>query len=218
MGIYIVFPSILEFFATSSSSISSLLSPLTKFNLKYALNTLDFCVAVTLAVILGQEQFQLSGATVPHLKRFSILVLVISALLVSAVPLVRDPRAVTLTILITTSVGSGYIFWRPTHWLAYPALGTAFAVLGFMTTNTVYVYNDKGKRSHFADYQTETPEYKFFTSAAGKYFLPYDVPPSMADSYPLWHAVHGISGLEHFGCGPLRSTNFFLIIIMKPQK
>ena len=166
MGIYIVFPSILEFIATSGSSISSLLSPLTKFNLQYALNTLDFCVAVTLAVILGQEQFQLSGATVPSSKQFPIIMLVISALSVSAVPLVRDPRVGTLTVLIMTGIGVGYIFWRPTNRLVYPALGTAFAVLGFMTTNTVYVYNDKGKRSHFADYQTETPEYKFFTSAA----------------------------------------------------
>ena len=208
MGIYIVFPSILEFIATSGSSISSLLSPLTKFNLQYALNTLDFCVAVTLAVILGQEQFQLSGATVPSSKQFPIIMLVVSALLVSAVPLVRDPRAGTLTVLIMTSIGVGYIFWRPTNRLVYPALGTAFAILGFMTTNTVYVYNDKGKRSHFADYQTETPEYKFFTSAAGQYFLPYDVPPSMGDSYPLWHAVHGTTGLEHYGCPPLRSVTF----------
>lgn len=208
MGLYIVFPSILEFLVTSSSSISSLLSPLTKFNLQYALNTLDFCVAVTLAVILGQEQFQLSGATVPYSKRFPILMLIVSALLVGAVPLVRDPRAGTLTVLIITSIGIGYIFWRPTNRRVYPALGTAFAVLGFMTTNTVYVYNDKGKRSHFADYQTETPEYKFFTSAAGKYFLPYDVPPSMGDSYPLWHAVHGTTGLAYYGCPPLRSTTF----------
>ena len=211
MGIYIVLPSILEFLATSSLSISSLLSPLTKFTLQYALNTLDFCVAVTLAVILGQEQFQLSGATVPYSKRFPILVLIISALSISAIPLVRDPRAGTLTVLIMTSIGIGYIFWRPTNTLVYPALGTAFAVLGFMTANTVYVYNDKGKRSHFADYQTETPEYKFFTSATGKYFLPYDLPPSMGDSYPLWHAVHGTTGLEHYGCPPLRSSTFMAI-------
>ena len=208
MGIYVVLPSILQFLATSSPTISSLLSPLTKFNLQYALNTLDLCVAVTLATILGQEQFQLSNKTVPFSKQLPLLVLVISALLVSAIPLVRDPRAGTLTVLLTTSIGIGCIVWRPKNSLVYLTLGIAFAVLGFMTTYTVYVYNDKGKRTFFADFQTETPEYKFFTSATGKYFLPYDVPPSMGDSYPLWHAVHGTTGLARYGCPPLRSSTF----------
>ena len=208
MGIYIVFPSILEFFAASSLPISSLLSPLTKFNLQYALNTLDLCVALTLAIILGQEQFPLSTKTVPFSKQLPLLVLVLSALSISAIPLLRDPRAGTLTVLLTTGIGIGCIFWRPKNSLFYFSLGTAFAVLGFMTTYTVYVYNDKGQRTFFADYQTETPEYKFFTSATGKYFLPYDVPPSMGDYYPLWHAVHGTTGLAYHGCPPLRSTTF----------
>ena len=208
MGIYTMFPSILEFLATNNLTISSLLSPLTKFNLQYGLNTLDLCVAVTLAIILGQEQFHLSDKTVPYPKRLLLLVLVISALSVSAIPLVSDPRAGTLTVLLTTSIGIGCIFWRPKSSLVYISLGTAFAILGFMTTYTVYVYNDKGQRTFFADYQTETPEYKFFTSAAGKYFLPYDVPPSMGDTYPLWHGVHGTTGLQHYGCPPLRSATF----------
>lgn len=208
MGIYIVFPSILEFLATSSPTISYLLSPLTKFTLVYALNTLDLCVAVTLAVVLGQEQFKLADYDPSSVTRFAVTGIIVLAVAVSAIPLVRDPRAGTLTVLIMTSIGIGYIFWRPTNTLVYPALGTAFAVLGFMTANTVYVYNDKGKRSHFADYQTETPEYKFFTSAAGKYFLPYDVPPSMGNSYPSWHAVHGTTGSHLLGCPPLRSSTF----------
>lgn len=208
MGLYMVLPSILEFFATSSPTISSLLSPLTKFNLGYALNTLDLCVAVTLAIVLGQEQFKLDDSNISRVKRLAITGIIVLAVAVSAIPLARDPRAGTLTVFITTSIGIGCVIWRPKNGLVYLTLGTAFAVLGFMTTYTIYTYNDKGKRSFFADYQTETPEYKFFISAAGKYFLPYDVPPSMGDTYPLWHAVHGTTGLAYYGCPPLRSTTF----------
>ena len=208
MGLYAIFPSILEFLASSGPTISSLLSPLTKFHLGYALNTLDFCVAVTLAVVLGQEQFKLVGTNITRAKRIAATATIVLAIAVSAIPLVRDPRAGTLTAYITTSIGIGCIFWRPKNRLIYLTLGTAFAVLGFMTTYTTYTYADKGKRSFFADYRTETPEYKFFTSAVGKYFLPYDVPPSMGHTYPLWHAVHGTTGLAYLGCYPQRSALF----------
>lgn len=208
MGLFMVLPTILEFFATGSPTISYLLSPLTKFTLVYALNTLDLCVAVTLAVVLGQEQFKLADYDPSSVTRFAVTGIIVLAVAVSAIPLARDPRAGTLTVFIATSIGIGCVIWRPKQGVVYLTLGTAFAVLGIMTTLTIYTYNDKGRRSHFADYQTETPEYKFFTSAAGKYFLAYDVPPSMGQSYPLWHGVHSTTGLEHYGCPPLRSATF----------
>ena len=208
MGIYMVLPSILEGMAANSPIIKSLLAPLTKFTLVYALNTLDLCVAVTLAVVLGQEQFRLHDATLSTLKRLPVIAITVVAIAISAIPLFREPRAGTLTVFLTTSICISCVIWRPSkQWLKL-LLSTSLAALGLMTTNTIYQYNDKGQQTFFADYHTDTPEYKFFTSASGKYYLPYDVPPSMGDTYPQWHAVHSTGGLAYYGCPPLRSTTF----------
>jgi len=208
MGIYMFLPSILEGMAANIPIIKSLLAPLTKFTLGYALNTLDFCVAVTLAIVLGQEQFRLHDATLSIPKRFVVIAITVVAIAISSIPLFRELRAGTLLVFLATSICISCVFWRPNkQWLRL-LLGSSLAALGLMTANTIYLYNDKGQRTFIADYHTESPEYKFYTNAIGKYYLPYDVPPSMGYTYPEWHGVHSTGGLAYYGCSPLRSTTF----------
>lgn len=207
-ALYFFAPSLIAILATSSPVLKQIFAPLTWFRLEDATNTLDFCVALTLAMLLALEPIKLNDPALPVPRKITAWVLAAAAAGVAAIPFVREQRAATALVLGTTIIAIACFVFRPKQNSIKLLLGLSLPFLGFMTTITSVNWNDKGLRTFFEEFQTETPEYQFFLGATGKYFVPFDTPPGMQGVYPLSHGVHAITGLAYTACHPIRSTSF----------
>jgi hypothetical protein len=225
-GLYILMPTFLQILPLLIPCLKSTLAPLTMFTFLYAINTLDFCIAITLAVILGQEHLKLKNCSASIIRNIFIGILTTLAWILIILPLLFiipcfkntlqsiflinsfKPFSYLSALLVFFTTGAAIIciIRRPSNRLIKTLLYLSLVVLGFMTTITCFNWNDKGQRTMINEYHFSSPEYKYFSQAQKKYFLPYDLPEEMGQTYGLEYGVYGTTGF--YACAPIRFYKF----------
>ncbi len=225
--LYFVLPSIAAAIVGLIPVYAKVFSVLTKFTFKYAIHTLDFCTAVTLGILLSRERSMVNDPALSLVRRMLGGMLGIAAVLAVTLPVVMTvpffktilldwhpffeifiPEKVRTALLVCGI--SWLILWQLAFRFKNRMIITCFTVLlpflGFMTTITCYNWNNKGKRTHLAEYHMDSPEYQYYRLANGKYYLPFDPPAMMIDHYNLQYGLLGTSGF--FAVPPFRFNKF----------
>lgn len=214
-------PTVAAFVAELHPIFEKLLHPLSLFTFGYSVHIIDFCAAWTLCVILGQEKNpEKFSSWVPRILFFSALLFVSLPTLFS-IPGLKDRVAALpilghfvpasrITALATALLAGPVLFYeafRSQNKILRYLCMALLPFLGFMTTQLSYNWNDKGKQNHVDLYWMHTPEYQYYQSAAGQYYLPYQ------DWFPIGHnfnLMYGVEGTAGFLQLPCKRFNQFM--------
>lgn len=213
--LYFGFLHIIELLAKVIPILNVIFSPFTKFNLAHGLHTLDLYVTLVLAVILNNERLRLTHiANASPLRKILVWTFFVLSVAYGLLNISMQIPSLQEFFLSQYKGFKGLIFDSKSVYLIYAVLYIAlimfafrlknkiffyifafsFPFLGFLNTVTSFNYNTKGKRIDPTKYLYETPEHEYYRNAKGKYFVPYEAPPSMKEDYNLHYGVHGTNG------------------------
>lgn len=231
-AIYFFIPTISEVLANQLPVIQHLFSPLTTLNFKYGTHILDFCITLSLCLILGSEDLDVSRIKSPFFRILGLtlwsiaLLLFILPVLLSInfdKPVVSFAPYLDNFVPIQKSKALPYCFigiiilsnliHRRKNKYFLVVFSVALMTLGFMRAKYSYDKYEKGKRINVAAFYFDSPEMQYFMKAKGQYFLPYNLMFhttvgdramwTMQFNYNLIYGVHGTLGVE-----PLRPIRF----------
>ena len=212
-GIYFVTPTLAGYLSSWFPFLKSLFKPLTQFTFRYALHILDFCVALTFTMLLSRSMLSSKSEEKPSERKIKMVLHVIdvcSLILVIVLCVIASPFLMAFRwdfglfkilsnsfqclfpILLPCAMGRIVVLnafyshqWTKVFWWIL------LVMLSFYLTFICYVWNDKGRQTHVSDFNFDSPEYQYYKSAQGKYFIPYSDCPAMSDDYSLLGGVYG---------------------------
>ncbi len=211
--LYFLVPSLAGFLADIFSWFAAILRPMSYLTFAYGVHILDFCAVLCLAFTLDRAEqlayprkdkknlvsfFWIGGAilfaalpllmVIPGLNK---VLLSVSGVFDSFVPASIKSAAV---IFILTLLLIFYFVFKPgQNFIKYAALG-ALIGLGFMTMVLSFNWNNKGRQTHWASYEMDSPEVQYYHHAAGKFYLPFHDLYSMSHNLNLLYNVEGTAG------------------------
>lgn len=213
-ALFFSIPTLAAGLTTMFPGLAGIFHPLKTFHFKYGTHIFDFCMAMTISVILNNAHLAVGRNAVSPGRAFFGWTFLVGALFIALIPaisffpslqsaisakvpllahLILGGRAGVLLVLIIVVSMLGYVIFRPANRWAHGGLTFGLALLGFMTMVTCLHWNNKGQQSHLAAYGMDDPEYQYFRSAKGEYYFPYHATPRMRDNYSLLYGVHGIT-------------------------
>ncbi len=199
---------------------------MTFFTFSYGLHILDFCMILSLCLILNDDQLSFRIKKNDWIRGGSGVVFLILAISVSLIPclIFLSPGFAKwflwtpyfmihnlqygLRFLFKSLALIFLIVVRPAQKIFYPVLIILLIGMGFMMSLDCFKWYDKGSRTHPEDYQLTSPEHEYYAQAQGKYIFPYlsDEPQWVIHNYNLLYGVHGTCG--DMALAPLRLSKF----------
>ncbi len=225
--VYFLIPSMADMCDRLMPFLHGLFKPISMFTFRYGIHILDFCIAISLGIILHNVDLKNNFQRLSLLRQLSIFILVALAVLAVTLPAAMIIPAVknaliawipvsrhfvpagagsTIVMCVISLIALFYLIQRPSSTLLWKLFGISLTFLGFMTMMTCYHWNNKGLRTNLDAYHLSSPEYIYYQQAHGKYYLPYATTPEMNDCFNLLYSVHGTAGF--FACPPYRFNKF----------
>ncbi len=207
--IYFLIPQVITILFFISPPIGRLFLPLTTFSFKYGLPILDFCFALTFALVLNHSEINIKKIKSKIRKNISIL-LAASAWTVVILPIFKSfvshkyPYA-PLILLMSGIIFFHLSFQPKKRWFSV-WLTLALILLGFFRAEASFRWDNKGIRNDLNGFGWRTPEMQYYRNANGKFLLPNDEPPPMSRNYNLVYGVRGTAGF--FAVPPYRFNRF----------
>jgi len=227
---FLVLPT-LSLTATLIPSSARLFAPLTAFKFGYYACLIDLILIACMANFLWLADGTAGDTTTPpRLQRLkgclallaglSITAPLIAWLLAKLVPSLPSIRPIFS--LVPSSLANAALIALLTIWcLIYLLTGwhrhrwarwgyiLALITLGLLTMMTGYKWGDKGQSGDVSLFHFDTPEYKFYSKAAGLFYLPYNdnAFETMRHNYNL---LFDVNGLEGYMPVPSRRINNFI--------
>ena len=213
--VYFLIPQLAGWFTTQIPATANLFSVITRFTFRYGIYVLDFCIVLTFCLILNNEELRIVGY--PSRQKnplsfvlFSLAIAVITIPALLTIPKLgnsllhlhqifdkfttTNPHVAQLLFFIGLIILL-HLAFRPKKRIYRLLFTIAFLALGLMTTIHCFNWSNKGKRTSFPEYKFSSPEMKYYRTAKGKYFLPYDEPLLMSHNFNLLYGVHGTGGI-----------------------
>lgn len=227
--IYFSFSTVVAWLIQILPPLGKVFTPLTLFNIKYGIYTLDFAIVLSVCLVLNENRLSFFSQDRFSFLKFLALTVLGMAFLVGILPIFMTVTKDYFPSLISSVFGQAFfsenskaaikllistLFFlmifalRPKHVIFHIILAFFLLGTGFMMTLDCFKWYDKGKQGDLSLYQVGNPEQVFYTTeASGKYVLPYDVPPDWTmHNFNLLYQVRGTAGF--LGAPPLRLTRF----------
>ena len=206
-------------------------APLTAFKFGYYACLIDLILITCMANFLWLADSPAGDTTTPrHLQWLKVCLAILAGLSITA-PLIAWllaklipslPSMWPIFSLVPSSLANAAFISLLTIWcLIYLLTGwhrhrwarggyiLALFTLGLLTMITGYKWGDKGQRGDVSLFKFDTPEYKFYSKAAGLFYLPYNnnTFDTMRHNYNLLFDVNGLEGYMPI---PSRRINNFM--------
>ncbi|MDP2653120.1 MAG: YfhO family protein [Candidatus Omnitrophota bacterium] len=220
---FFTLPTIAGVLVRAVPALAILFKPLTMFTFAYVSHTIDFAIMLGICLMIGNEKTLLFNPRDPLPRRIAAGLVIALAVTVVMAPFVLSAAGMTLpgilkdyspgkaksafVVFMLTVLAVSQITLRTQHPILRPAAAACLVFLGFMTTVTAYHWNNKGKQTHPQEYHMATPEYAYYRSAAGRYYLPYENMFGVAHNFNLLYGVHGTDGFLQL---PKKRLNQFI--------
>ncbi len=228
-GVYLCIPTATSFLVQVIPVLDPIFGFMTRFSFIYGLHTLDFCIILTLCLIINDESLRVYrrdyGVARNAIGIFLISLVLLLVLLLPMfllfpsiqqwplfaswhmyflAPTLKYGMTVGLKALAMVILVAFKSFYYLRHWgLIFLLFG-----MGFMMMLDCFKWYDKGCRTFAHEYQMLSPEYDYFRKAQGKYFFPYHAqePVWGVHNYNLLYGVDGSSGF--MAMAPRRLSKF----------
>jgi len=224
--VFFVLPSVAGLLVTAMPFLKSVFGFLTLVTFRYAIYVMDFCLVLTLCLIMNNDELSFvtqSAQREKWVRRGVACILLILALAAAVLPLAivlmpQGPfpfkefflagsfkKAVFFTIQALIVIAC--LVFRPRHILKHVLLIFILFNVGFMMMLTCFKWYNKGSRSEVGQYQLTSPEHDYYRKAKGKYILPFLHPE------PIWvmanfNMLYGVYGTYGMTLPPLRLISF----------
>jgi len=206
--------------------LKGLFNFMTFFSFRYGLHILDFCMVLSLCLILNDDQLSFRIEKNDWVRGGLGIVFLVLAVCVCLVPCLvfLSPgfaKWFTLSpyfMLPNLQYGLRFLFKslaliflivvRPARKIFYLALIILLIGMGFMMLLDCFRWYEKGSRTHPELYQLTSPEHEYYAQAKGKYIIPYisTEPQWVIHNYNMLYGVHGTCG--SMALAPLRINKF----------
>ncbi len=229
--IFFLIPPTASLTAALIPSSARLFAPLTTFTFAYYTCLIDLILVACMANFLGLADSGAGDTTTPkHLRWLKVCLVLLAGLSITA-PLIAWflakfipslPSIRPIFSLAPSSLANAafialltiwcliYLLtdWHKHRW-ARRSYIVALVTLGLLTMVTGYKWGDKGQSGDVSLFHFDTPEYKFYSKAAGLFYLPYNnnVFETMRHNYNL---LFDVNGLEGYMPVPSRRINNFM--------
>ncbi len=168
-------------------------APLTSFTFRYGLHIFDFCVVLSLCLIINEWKVSFMTAEAPY--KWTAMLILFSALLSHFFP-ASEHNLKFWGKFGQSLLLAGILLLRPRHWIAHWIMAGILLSAGFAGVKASYKSYDKGKRTLIEHYQLGSPEREYYRRAQGKFMLPVvEEPEWVLDNYNLLYGVDGTCGM-----------------------